>query len=102
TAMQDVLGNIILYKRVGEEVYNRIFVVSAYAGVTNWLLENKKTGEPGVYHIFKEHGDYKKSLLELTDKLKGINKKYVSLGLNLEEADAFIEQRVIDATLYLD
>ena len=29
-----------------------LFVVSAYSGITNGLLENKKTGAPGVYGYF--------------------------------------------------
>ena len=45
---KDVLNNIIIGKRSGSEFYNRIFVVSAYNNVTNWLLEHKKTGEPGI------------------------------------------------------
>ena len=45
---QDVLQNIITGKRAPEQMYNRIFVVSAYNNVTNWLLEHKKTGEPGA------------------------------------------------------
>ena len=36
----------------GPELYNRVFVVSAYGGITNMLLEDKKTGAPGVYGLF--------------------------------------------------
>ena len=32
--------------------YNRVFVVSAYGGVTDLLLEHKKSGTPGVYGLF--------------------------------------------------
>ena len=32
--------------------YGRIFVVSAFGGITNLLLEHKKSGEPGVYAAF--------------------------------------------------
>ena len=39
-------------------IYGRVYVVSAYAGVTNWLLEHKKTGEQGVYAKFAAGGDY--------------------------------------------
>ena len=42
---QDVLNNIVIGSRKNDELYNRIFVVSAYNNVTNWLLEHKKTGE---------------------------------------------------------
>src|SRR5690554_7314693 len=43
-----VRDNIIIGKRKKSDLYQRIFVVSAYGGVTNELLEHKKTGEPGV------------------------------------------------------
>jgi aspartate kinase len=43
----EVLQNIIIGNRKGNDLYNRIFVVSAYSGVTNWLLEHKKNGGTG-------------------------------------------------------
>ena len=101
SAFEQVLNNIILYGRKGDELYNRIFVVSAYAGVTNWLLENKKTGEPGVYHRFKEHQEFSQTLKEVAERLTSINKNYESFGLDLSVANAFIEQRISDAQLYL-
>ena len=47
---QSVRRNIILHDP--SNLYNRVFVVSAYSGVTNKLLEHKKSGEPGVYALF--------------------------------------------------
>ncbi|WP_022823239.1 aspartate kinase [Hymenobacter norwichensis] len=102
SAFADVLSNIILYNRTGTELYNRIFVVSAYAGVTNWLLENKKTGEPGVYHRITEHKKFHQALAEVATKLKALNRQYEPLGLDLAVADAFIEQRIQDAKTYLN
>src|SRR5580698_2124888 len=87
SALQDVINNIILYNREGDQLYNRIFVVSAFSGVTNLLLENKKTGEPGVYHRLAKYQDFHKPLKQLIAKLKQINKQYVSLGLDLNVAD---------------
>jgi aspartate kinase len=101
TAFGDVLKNIIYHKRTGMELYNRLFIVSAYSGVTNWLLEDKKTGAPGIYHHFINFKDFRKSLVDLEERLKEINKKYVQHGLNLEIADAFIEKRINDAERYL-
>ena len=42
----EVMDNVIVAGRSGSALYNRIFVVSAYSGITNILLEDKKTGEP--------------------------------------------------------
>src|SRR5580658_3468019 len=94
TALNDVIKNIILFERSGKELYNRIFVVSAFSGVTNMLLENKKTGEPGVYHRLANYKDFHKPLNSLIAKLKQINKGYEKLGLNIAEADLFIEKRI--------
>ncbi|MBQ0724531.1 MAG: aspartate kinase, partial [Cycloclasticus sp.] len=44
-----VRDNIILNQN---DVYRRIFVVSAYAGITDALLEHKKSSQPGIYGLF--------------------------------------------------
>jgi aspartate kinase len=102
TALHDVLKNIILFNRTGDELYNRIFVVSAFSGVTNLLLENKKTGAPGVYHLIANYQDFHAALSELIVKLQDINKNYVELGLDLNVADQFIEKRILKAQDYLE
>ena len=77
----DVLRNIML--RDSKHVYGRVYIVSAYAGVTNQLLEHKKTGQAGVYATFVSGGDYGSQLAALTGKLKAINKELAPLGLDL-------------------
>jgi aspartate kinase len=55
TSMSDidtVFDNILIGSRSGDDLYNRIIVVSAYGGVTDMLLENKKSAEPGVYGLY--------------------------------------------------
>ena len=52
TRFGELMENILIGNRRGPELYNRIFVVSAYGGVTNLLLENKKTAEPGIFAAF--------------------------------------------------
>ena len=101
TAFADVLDNIIFHNRQGAELYNRVFVVSAYANVTNWLLENKKTSAPGVYHRITQQQEFRAALQDVADKLKELNKQYEPLGLNLAVADAFIQQRIDQAQNYL-
>ncbi|OZB18908.1 MAG: aspartate kinase [Hyphomonas sp. 34-62-18] len=54
---QAVLENVLIGGRKGAELYNRIFVVSAYSGMTNRLLEHKKSGEPGVFSLFSGAGN---------------------------------------------
>jgi aspartate kinase len=102
TAFADVLQNIIFHGRQGQELYNRIFVVSAYANVTNWLLENKKTGAPGVYHHITQNQDFRAALQDVATKLKELNTHYAPLGLDLAVADAFVDERLGLAQTYLD
>ncbi|HTP28136.1 MAG TPA: aspartate kinase [Anaeromyxobacteraceae bacterium] len=94
----DVLRNIIVRD---SQTSGRVYVVSAYAGVTNKLLEHKKTGAPGVFALFAEGRDYVPALDALTRDLKTINKGLAALGLPLDEADGFIEKRMTALKEYL-
>jgi aspartate kinase len=96
-----VLGNIVMGQANGGFYYDRIFVVSAYSNVTNWLLEHKKTGEPGVYDLFVKKKDYRKALDNLLDSLLEINQGMAGIGLDLEEAERFIRDRVDQCRNYL-
>jgi aspartate kinase len=98
---QDVLKNIIVGNRKKENLYNRVFVVSAYSGVTNSLLEHKKTGEPGVYEKFINNEDYTKALDNVLSRLIDINKSFSDSKLDLKIADEFISDRVKHAKNYL-
>lgn len=102
SALQDVIKNIILFERTGDQLYNRVFVVSAFSGVTDLLLENKKTGKPGVYHRIAKYQNFHRPLKNLITELKSINKKYVTLGLDLAVADQFIENHITEAQKYLE
>jgi aspartate kinase len=99
---EDVLNNIILKPRNEFGYYNRIFVVSAYNNVTNWLLEHKKTKEPGIYQKFVNGENYNKALQEMLDKLTSINRTFEGIGLNQVKADDFIAKRILQAKNYLD
>ena len=92
----ELMDNILIADRKGSKLYNRIFVVSAYGGITNALLENKKTAEPGIYGSFAA-GDNKawQSKLENTRKMMiDINHGFESLGLDVKEADEFVNERM--------
>lgn len=95
TCFGDVMKNVIIGRRKGSELYNRIFVVSAYGGVTNRLLEDKKTGEPGIYgHFALEDGKWEETLEETRQFMLELNHSFAGLGLNLEVADAFVNERL--------
>jgi aspartate kinase len=95
----EILKNVIL--REPSRIYGRVYIVSAYAGVTNLLLEHKKTGEAGVYAKFAERGDYVGALQALKRKLFDINAGFVEAGLPLDVANRFIEERVDSSLEYL-
>lgn len=50
--VRELRDTLIIGDRKGADLYHRIFVVSAFGGITNLLLEHKRTGEPGVYALF--------------------------------------------------
>ncbi|MBQ0029320.1 MAG: aspartate kinase [Bacteroidales bacterium] len=101
TKFGDVLNNIIIGKKQKNDLYNRIFVVSAYSNVTNWLLEHKKTGEPGIYVKFVNNDDYSSALDDLCEKLIQLNRTFESIGLDQNAADEFIKQRIDTAKKFL-
>jgi aspartate kinase len=101
SAFQDVLQNIVIGKRKASEYYNRILVVSAYNNVTNWLLEHKKTGEPGIYVKFLKNENYEAALDEILDKLIALNRQYAGIKLDQAVADAFITDRINKARKFL-
>lgn len=97
----EVMNNIIIGKRKNDELYNRIFVVSAYNNVTNWLLEHKKTGEPGIYNKFLNGEDFSRALDSFCQRLLLINDGFADHGLDLKEARDFIRFRVDQAKTVL-
>ena len=88
----EIIDNIIL--RNPDDVYGRIYVVSAYGGVTNELLEHKKSGQPGIYQLFRDQEPYAKKLLALRDRLCGINESFVPTGLDLKAANEFVDDHI--------
>ena len=95
TRFGEVMNNVIIANRKGAELYNRIFVVSAYGGVTNLLLENKKTGAPGIYGYFAADDDqWRKALEETRAEMCRLNRTFEDIGLDIKKADEFINDRM--------
>ncbi len=93
----DVLDNILIGDRKEEELYNRIIVVSAYAGITNELLEHKKSSKSGVYSLFSSHDDswaWGDAISQVGQMMCAINKKLEPLGLDVHQADRFVKERI--------
>ncbi len=96
TRFSELMKNILIGSRKGAELYNRIFVVSAYGGVTNLLLEDKKTGEPGIYGSFAagNNREWQEKLEATRQKMIDLNHSFADLKLNLAIADAFVNERM--------
>src|SRR6185295_7472360 len=99
TRFAEILKGVILGDP--KRVNGRVYVVSAYGGVTNLLLEHKKSGAPGVYTHFGARGDYVSALEKLTAHLIELNHGFESIGLDLKVADAFIVERMNDVRRFL-
>ena len=92
-----VRDNIIVANYTNEELYQRIFVVSAYSGVTNELLEHKKTGEPGVYALFADAESdwaWADDLTKLIQFMTDINGELFEDPMLKQQADQFITDRI--------
>jgi aspartate kinase len=106
---QEVLHNIWLRPHTpqghAETLYQRIFVVSAYAGMTNALLEHKKTGEPGVYALFAEMDEnrpWQPKLDQILETMLAKNAIMFSNDIQRKRADNFISQRFADTRACLE
>jgi len=90
----------IIRRPSGNSLYRRVIVVSAYGGITNQLLEHKKSGKPGVYALFSDgvnDDSWRQMLHALKDELFAINQPLFGACSLLEEANHFISERLDDA-----
>jgi aspartate kinase len=82
------------------DIYNRIFVVSAFAGITNLLLEHKKSGEPGVYALFA-HNDsnhkWQDALDDVAVAMKAAHGEILTHKADIQQADLFVDDRILGA-----
>ena len=74
--IHELRDSLILGDRSGAALYHRIFVVSAFGGITNLLLEHKKSGEPGVYALFSNDDDDHGWLDALTRVAKAMSEQH--------------------------
>ncbi|WP_347331390.1 aspartate kinase [Marinimicrobium locisalis] len=103
TSMSDyeaVRDNVVMKNGKDEDLYNRIFVVSAYGGLTDLLLENKKSGQPGVYGLFASTDNddpWMEAFDAVRKRIHELNKEYFGDTELRKEADKYIEARLDDA-----
>lgn len=104
-ATSTVFDNVLIAGREGADLYNRIFVVSAYAGMTDLLLEHKKSGEPGVYAHFAGNaapGAWRGALSGVQAAMQARNAEMFARAESQEEADRFVAMRIAALEACLD
>lgn len=86
-----------LFLKDGEAHYGRVFVVSAFGGITNLLLEHKKTGEDGVYARFAnaedDHG-WHEALSRVSDAMIEAHEAVLDHPGDIEQATNFVQERI--------
>ncbi len=86
-----------LFMKQGKAEYGRIFVVSAFGGITNLLLEHKKTGAPGVYARFAnaedDHG-WLGALNETSAAMIAAHEAVLDHQGDIDQATAFVQERI--------
>lgn len=102
TSMSDyaAVRDNIIFKADNTSPYQRVFVVSAYGGITNQLLEDKKDGKPGVYGLFAsafEDDGWVEALQQVRQAIFAINAKLFSNDSQLQTANSFIGDRLDNA-----
>ncbi len=95
--LHELRDALIIDGRKGAELYNRIFVVSAFGGVTDMLLENKKTNAPGVYaHFANADTDmaWSQALNEVAERMMSLHAEILDHPADLRDADDFVRERI--------
>lgn len=98
--LSELRDTLFIGDRAADNVYNRIFVVSAFAGITNLLLEHKKSGEPGVYALFANDDSNHKwqdALDRVTNAMKTAHSEVLTHKSDVQQADLFVEERILGA-----
>ncbi|UZE95796.1 aspartate kinase [Alkalimarinus alittae] len=95
-----VRDNIVRNPALKNNIHNRILVVSAYSGITDLLLEHKKTGHPGVFSLFSNSTngkDWRTMLDKVRQQMFDINASLFKTEDQIDAANQFIAERISDA-----
>ena len=93
----ELVDSLFLGKRKPSEIYGRVFVVSAFGGITNMLLEHKKTGSPGIYARFSSDDSgagWQDALQDTAARMCDLHHDILEHGADRDRADAFVRDRV--------
>ncbi|WP_349360245.1 aspartate kinase [Stappia sp.] len=94
---RELVDTILVGTRGEDDLYNRVFVVSAFGGITNKLLEDKKTGKPGVYALFADADEdlgWTEALSSVAREMHRINAELFDELADRDVADEFVRERI--------
>lgn len=95
-ATKALLDNVLIAGRTGRDLYDRMFVVSAYSGVTDLLLEHKKSGRAGVWRRFSDADPaWRDALAEVRDAMLKRNAQVLDAA-DHADAEAFVDRRLTE------
>lgn len=95
--VRELLDTLFVGPRKGADIYHRMFVVSAFGGITDLLLEHKKSGSPGVYAVFANDDDdngWQDALNRVAAAMGKAHHDVLDHPGDLTEADAFVRDRI--------
>lgn len=95
--LAELTDTLIVGNGERDSLYHRIFVVSAFGGITNLLLEHKKTGTPGVYALFANDDNDHSWLGALTRVAEAMSKAHDAILTDPADrslAEDFVRERI--------
>ncbi|WP_325063133.1 aspartate kinase [Halovulum marinum] len=95
--IHELVDTLFIGGRRGGDLYHRIFVVSAFGGITDLLLEHKKSGTPGVYALFANDDDdhgWLSALSRVAEAMNAAHHAVLSDAGDLALADDFVRDRI--------
>ena len=95
--LDELADTLLIGDRKGADLYGRIFVVSAFGGITDLLLEHKKTGKSGVYADFAsadtDHG-WHEALDRVAAAMMAAHDKVLDDSGDKARAAEFVRERI--------
>lgn len=95
--VRELMDTLFIGSRKDAEIYHRMFVVSAFGGITDLLLEHKKSGSPGVYAVFANDDDddgWQDALSRVATAMGKAHHDVLDHPDDLSEADSFVRDRI--------
>ena len=95
--VRELVDTLFIGDREGDALYHRIFVVSAFGGITDLLLEHKKSAKPGVYASFANDDDdhgWLDALTEVSHAMRAAHGEILEHSGDRNMADEFVRERI--------